>query len=200
MARRKAALGVPTRLDFSGRPHGQERDRASFADPALSKPPGPSSNVLREHREPSERPARPQRPDREAKARRHTASVHASKASDHVRVPRSPSNTGGYPSAERGEGGSAWPQEHARPSHMHPTPRGTRVSPGLAGVRKVARERRQEPFTARRHQLPIDRLRASFDELKWRVAPGVEGVTWQAYETGVAERRADLHRRVHGGA
>jgi hypothetical protein len=31
---RKAAIGVPTLLDFSGRPHGRGRYRESFADPA----------------------------------------------------------------------------------------------------------------------------------------------------------------------
>ena len=32
--RRKAAIGVPTLLDFSGRPHGRGRYRESFTDPA----------------------------------------------------------------------------------------------------------------------------------------------------------------------
>jgi RNA-directed DNA polymerase len=142
---------------------------------------------------------RPQRPDREAKAQGRTASVHVSEESDHVIVPRNPSNKDGHPSAERGEG-SAWTKENARPSCMHPTQRGARVSQGLARVRKAARERRQEQFTALLHHLTVDLLRDSFYELKRHVAPGVDGVTWQAYETGLDDRLADLHRRVHRGS
>jgi RNA-directed DNA polymerase len=176
--RRKAAIGVPTRLDFSGRPYGRGRSRESVADPASSKTPGTSRHFLHENRETSERSARPPRPDREVKARRHTASVPVSEASDQVIVPRNPSNKGGQPSAARGEG-SAWTKETARLSHRHPTPRGARVSQGLARVRKAARERRQAPFTALLHHLTVDLLRDSFYELKRHVAPGVDGVTWQ---------------------
>jgi RNA-directed DNA polymerase len=142
---------------------------------------------------------RPQRPDREAKAPGRTASMHVSEESDHVIVPRNPSNKDGHLSAERGEG-SAWTKENARPSHTHPTQRGARVYQGLACVRNAARERRQETFTALLHHLTVDLLRDSFYELKRHVAPGVDGVTWQAYETGLEERLADLHRRVHRGS
>jgi RNA-directed DNA polymerase len=197
--RRKAAIGVPTRLDFSGRPHGRGRYRESSADPASSKTPGTSRHFLHENRETSERSERPQRPDREAKARRHTASVHASEESDHVRVPRNPSNKDGHPSAEKGEG-SAWTKENARPSHMHPTPRGARMSQGLARVRQAARERRQEQFTALLHHLTVDLLRDSFDALQRHAAPGVDHLTWQEYETGLEARLADLHGRVHRGS
>ena len=128
----------------------------------------------------------PQRPDREVKARRHTASVHGSEESDHVIVPRNPSNKNGHPSAERGEG-SAWTKENASPSRTCPTQRGTGVSQGLAGVRKVARERKREKFTALLHHRTIDLLRDSFSTLKRHAAPGVDGVTWQTYETGLEE-------------
>jgi hypothetical protein len=52
--RRTAAIGVPTRLDFSGRPHGRGRSRASVADPASSMPPGTLSHGLHENRETAE--------------------------------------------------------------------------------------------------------------------------------------------------
>ena len=35
--------------------------------------------------------------------------------------------------------------------------------------------------------------------LQRHAAPGEDGVTWQAYEPGLEERLADLHRRVHRG-
>jgi RNA-directed DNA polymerase len=141
---------------------------------------------------------RPQRPDREAKAPGRTASMHVSEESDHVIVPRNPSNKDGHPSAERGEG-SAWTKENASPSHTCPTQRGARVSQGLARVRKAARARRQEQFTALLHHLTVDLLRDSFYALQRHAAPGVDHLTWQEYETGLEERLADLHRRVHRG-
>jgi retron-type reverse transcriptase len=70
----------------------------------------------------------------------------------------------------------------------------------LARVRQAARERRQEQFTALLHHLTVDLLRDSFYALKRHVAPGVDGVTWQAYGTDLDDRLADLHRRVHRGS
>src|SRR6202035_5801956 len=42
--------------------------------------------------------------------------------------------------------------------------------------------------------------RDSFSSLKRKAAPGVDGVTWQAYEAGLESRLGDLHSRVHYGA
>ncbi|HLY41067.1 MAG TPA: group II intron reverse transcriptase/maturase [Terracidiphilus sp.] len=75
-----------------------------------------------------------------------------------------------------------------------------RVSHGLAGVRKVARERKETKFTALLHHLTVALLQDSFYALKRKAAPGVDGVTWQEYETGLEGRLADLHGRVHSGA
>jgi RNA-directed DNA polymerase len=83
---------------------------------------------------------------------------------------------------------------------MYPTQSGTGVSQGLASVRKAARERKQEKFTALLHHLTVDLLRASFYALQRHAAPGVDRVTWRAYQTGLGERLADLHGRVHRGA
>jgi RNA-directed DNA polymerase len=196
--RRKAAIGVPTLLDFSGRPHGVGRYRESAADPASSKTPGTSRNFLHENRETSEMSDRFKRPDREVKAPGRTASMYVSEESDHVIVPRNPLNKDGHPSAERGEG-SAWTEENARPFHTHPTQRGARVPQGLARVRKIARERRQEQFTALLHHLTVDLLRDSFYALQRHAAPGVDHLTWQEYATGLEARLADLHDRVHRG-
>ena len=59
---------------------------------------------------------------------------------------------------------------------------------------------RQERFTALLHHLNIDLLRDSFYALKRQASPGVDGVTWQEYETGLEDRLIDLHSRVHRGA
>jgi RNA-directed DNA polymerase len=46
------------------------------------------------------------------------------------------------------------------------------VSQGLAGVRKVARERKQERFTTLLHHRSVDLLRESYYALKRNAAPG----------------------------
>src|SRR5262249_39737593 len=73
-------------------------------------------------------------------------------------------------------------------------------SQGLSGVREVAKARKQERFTALLHHVTVDLLRDSFYALKRKAAPGVDGVTWQEYETGLEDRLVDLHSRVHRGA
>ena len=74
------------------------------------------------------------------------------------------------------------------------------MSQGLSGVREVARKRRQERFTALLHHVSVDLLLDSYYSLKRQAAPGVDGVTWQEYEIGLASRVTDLHNRVHRGA
>jgi RNA-directed DNA polymerase len=73
------------------------------------------------------------------------------------------------------------------------------VSQGLAGVRKAAKEGKESKFTALLHHLTVELLQESFYALKRKAAPGVDGMTWQEYETGLEGRLADLHNRVHRG-
>ena len=136
---------------------------------------------------------------RSAKAKSRTADMHVPEKSDCVVVPVNQPNKGGQPSAEVGEG-RAQTKENIVQSHMHPTQRGKRMSQGLNGVRKVAKERKQERFTALLHHLNVDLLRDSFYALQRKASPGVDGVTWQEYETGLEDRLIDLHSRVHRGA
>ena len=76
---------------------------------------------------------------------------------------------------------------------MRPTQSGKRVSQGLDGVRRAAKERKQEQFTALLHHLSIELLRDSFYALQRRALPGVDGMRWQEYETGLEDRLIDLH-------
>jgi retron-type reverse transcriptase len=71
------------------------------------------------------------------------------------------------------------------------------MSQGLRGMREAATERKQERFTALLHHVTVDLLRDSFYALQRRAAPGVDGVTWREYETGLEDRLVDLHNRVH---
>src|SRR5438045_3888671 len=83
--------------------------------------------------------------------------------------------------------------------NTQPTQSGERVSQGLHGVRERARKNKQERFTALLHHVTAELLRESFYALKRKAAPGVDGVTWREYETGLEGRLADLHSRVQRG-
>src|SRR5256884_5780071 len=136
---------------------------------------------------------------RSAKATNQTADTHVPEKADCAVLPVNQPNKGGQSSAEAGEG-RAQTKENIVQSHMHPTQSGKRMSQGLDGVRKVAKERKQERFTALLHHLNVDLLRDSFYALQRKASPGVDGVTWQEYETGLEDRLVDLHSRVHRGA
>jgi hypothetical protein len=85
-------------------------------------------------------------------------------------------NKEGQPSAEVGEGRAETKENIVQP-HMHPTQSGKRMSQGLDGVRKAARERKQERFTALLHHLSVGLLRESFYALQRKASPGnVAGV------------------------
>src|SRR5262252_3063780 len=137
--------------------------------------------------------------DRSAKAINRAADVNVQEKSDCAVIPVNQPNNEGQPSAEAGEG-RAQTQENIVQSHMRLTQSGKRMSQGLRGVRQAARERKQERFTALLHHLSVGLLRDSFYALKRQASPGVDGVTWQEYETGLEDRLVDLHSRVHRGA
>ena len=108
------------------------------------------------------------------------------------------SNKDKRPFAESEEGRPSI-KENAPQPHTYPTQSGKGVSQGLVGVRKAARENKEMRFTALLHHLTVDLLRESFYSLKRKAAPGVDGVTWYEYETGLEDRLVDLHGRVHQG-
>jgi len=97
--------------------------------------------------------------------------MYVSEGSDSGIVPMKHSNNERTPSAEDGEGRPLI-KENLPPPHTHPTQSGARVSQGLAGVRKAAKENKEMKFTTLLHHLTVDLLRASFYALKRRAAPG----------------------------
>jgi RNA-directed DNA polymerase len=118
---------------------------------------------------------------RSAKATSRNADTHVPEKSDCVVVPVNQPNKGGQPSAEVGEG-RAQTKENIVQSHMHPTLSGKRMSQRMDGVRKVAKERKQERFTALLHHLNVDLLRDSFYALQRLMThPGVGPLTALAY-------------------
>jgi RNA-directed DNA polymerase len=74
------------------------------------------------------------------------------------------------------------------------------VSQALDRIRKVARERKKERFTALFHHISVDLLADAFYELKQDAAPGVDRLTWKDYEAELERNLEDLHGRVHRGA
>jgi len=74
------------------------------------------------------------------------------------------------------------------------------VTQALERVRKVARERKKERFTSLLHHISPELLGDAFGELKQNAAPGVDGLTCEAYEADLERKLEDLHSRVHRGA
>src|ERR1700719_4548278 len=74
------------------------------------------------------------------------------------------------------------------------------VSQALERIRKVARERKKERFTALFHHISTDLLEQAFDELKADAAPGVDRLTWTDYAANLESNLEDLHDRVQRGA
>jgi group II intron reverse transcriptase/maturase len=73
------------------------------------------------------------------------------------------------------------------------------VSQALERIRKVARERKKERFTALFHHISNELLEEAFYELKEDAAPGVDRLTWKDYEAKLERNLEDLHERVHRG-
>src|SRR5579872_502231 len=154
---------------------------------------------MHENRETSEMPAADQAGGRWAKVTNHSAHAHVSEGSDSGVVPMKGPNNDRTPSAE-GLEGRPLTKENTLQSSTCPTQGGERVSQGLAGVRRAAKARKKEKFTALLHHLTVGLLRGCFYALKRQAAPGVDGVTWKGYGAGLEDRILDLHSRVHRGA
>ena len=73
------------------------------------------------------------------------------------------------------------------------------ASAGLRRVREAAKRDKRLRFTALLHHVSEALLSNSFYALKREAAPGVDGLTWQEYETDLDKRLEDLHSRVHRG-
>jgi group II intron reverse transcriptase/maturase len=67
-------------------------------------------------------------------------------------------------------------------------------------VRQVAERDKEVQFTALLHHVDIESLRSGFGALKRQAAPGVDGMTWLAYEQDLETNLEDLHDRLHRGA
>ena len=82
-----------------------------------------------------------------------------------------------------------------RPGHRA----GQGASNALDRVREVARKDKEARFTALLHHVTIDRLREAYRALHPKAAPGVDGLTWEAYGEDLERRLQALHERLHRG-
>ena len=74
------------------------------------------------------------------------------------------------------------------------------VSQSIERIRQLVKREPRERLTALLHHITPLALGEAYLALKRDAAPGVDGVTWRVYATGLDERLLDLHRRVHSGA
>ena len=105
---------------------------------------------MHENRETSEMPEAKRRGRPAGEGKSHTARVHVFEESDSGTVPMNHSNKSGRPPAESEEGRPLI-KENTHQSSTLSTQSEARVSQGLAGVRRVARERKEMRFTALLH-------------------------------------------------
>src|ERR1700750_2137652 len=135
--------------------------------------------------------------------------MHGYEKSDPAIVATKPANKAEGSDAERSvaEPNVAEPVErragtkgNARQQSTRRTQRRVSVSQALERIRKVAKERKKEKFTALFHHINVDLLEGAFYELKADAAPGVDRLTWKDYEANLERNLEDLHDRVHRGA
>ena len=125
--------------------------------------------------------------------------MHGRGKSDFAIVAEKPANKAGSTAAEPVEP-RAETEGNADQQSTGRTQGRESVSQALERIRKVARERKEERFTALFHHLSLDLLEEVFFELKENAAPGVDGLTWTDYEADLERKLADLHSRLHRGA
>lgn len=122
-------------------------------------------------------------PVRAGKVERPKPAMNGDEKSDLAIVAVKPANKAGRPGAERverragAEGNADGPHE-ARAQHRAAS------SPGIARVRKAAQERKGERFTSLLHHIDAPLLEQAYHWLKRDAAPGVDGMTWDAYGEG----------------
>ena len=108
-------------------------------------------------------------------------------------------NKEGSPSAEAVEGRTS-PKGNGDEATAVRTLRREAASSGLVAVRRAARQSKSVRFTALLHHITVDLLKQSYLALERNSAPGIDGVTWQAYGEDLEGKLTDLHDRIHKGS
>ncbi|HEX2710760.1 MAG TPA: group II intron reverse transcriptase/maturase [Candidatus Acidoferrales bacterium] len=125
--------------------------------------------------------------------------MNADRESDGRVVPAKCSNKGGSLSPAEGTEGRRPTKENTGQTAASQIQSWGNALDGLQRVREAAKRDKRLRFTALLHHVSMALLANSFYALKRQAAPGVDGLTWQEYETNLDKRLEDLHSRVHRG-
>ena len=125
--------------------------------------------------------------------------MHGLEKSDLAIVAVKPANKGARASAERVER-RAGTEENAQEPHTRRTQGRGSVSQGLERVRKAARQRKKERFTALLHHVDEALLEWAYLELNSKAAAGVDGVTWREWGQELHSNVRRLRQRVSQGS
>ena len=125
--------------------------------------------------------------------------MNADEESDEGTVPMKRPNKEDLASAEDVEGRTS-PKGNGGESAAVRTPSRDTASIGLVAVRQAARRSKSVRFTALLHHITVDLLKQSYLALVRDAAPGIDGVTWQAYGENLDDKLKNLHERIHKGS
>jgi len=125
--------------------------------------------------------------------------MHEPEKSDPPIVPMKPANKADRTVAEQVEGRGGADGNASLQSTVRTQSR-VAVSQAQARIREAVNRTKKEKLTALLHHITPDVLRAAFFSLKRRAAPGVDAVTWDAYEEDREQNLDALHARLHAGA
>jgi hypothetical protein len=148
-------------------------------------------NSTRENRETQSAPV--EVAGRLEKAMSRKSNMHAGGESDGCVLPSKCPNNSGEPLAEGMEGRQPTKENIGQATAPRTQSRIGGLS-DLLGVRKAACKDKRTRFTALLHHVTVNLLRDGFYALKRGAAPGVDGVTWQEYETDLEEKLARTRR------
>jgi RNA-directed DNA polymerase len=125
--------------------------------------------------------------------------MNGNERSDLAIVAAKPANEPGRPGEERAEPRAGAKGNAAGPHGVRAQERAA-PSSGIDRVRKAAQERKGERFTTLLHHIEAKLLHQAYHWLKREAAPGVDGMTWDAYGEGLEARLRDLESRIHRGS
>ena len=125
--------------------------------------------------------------------------MHEHGKSDAAVVAMKPANEAAQAAEERVER-RAVTEGNADQQSTFRTPSRIDVTQALDRIRRTAKERKKEKFTALLHHISPELLEAEFFALKRNAAAGADRVTWREYEQNLKVNLEDLHARVHRGA
>src|ERR1700730_162513 len=125
--------------------------------------------------------------------------MHEPEKSDAVVVAVKPANKAERSAAELAEPRTATKWIAGQKSARRAQDRAS-VSQARERIRTAARQGKKARFTSLLHHVDPAMLRTAFYAMKRDAAPGVDGMTWEAYEEDLDRRIEDLYARVKRGA